>query len=143
MTASHCSCTACKQQHLPRGRVCSTPPRVTAFSPSSTNLRSLSFQIFSSSWLGAVPISPGWISLGNLTPALYQSQLQHNHDQTTLTRHLRQGGTLAQRSGACLLQGYLSGVITQCDNPSHAASECTKSEGTEHGAAVKEHQTAY
>lgn len=71
---------------LPRGRVCRIPPRVTAFSPSSTSFFSLSFQMSSSSWLGAVPISPGWINPGNRTPAqvtcpylsLYRDPLRHS-----------------------------------------------------------------
>ena len=63
--------------NVPRGRVCRTPPRVIALSPSSTSFFSLSFQMSSSSWLGAVPISPGWISPGNRTPALQTSKPLH------------------------------------------------------------------
>lgn len=42
-------------QYAPSGLVCSTPPSVLALSPASTSARSRSFQILSSSWLGAVP----------------------------------------------------------------------------------------
>ena len=56
-------------RHSPSGRVARWAHSVRAFSPSSTRARSRLFQMASSSWLGAVPMRPGWIMPAKRTPA--------------------------------------------------------------------------
>jgi hypothetical protein len=45
----------------PSGRVWSTPPSVVPSGPAATSDLSRSFHMSRSSWLGAVPIKPGWM----------------------------------------------------------------------------------
>ena len=45
----------------PRGRVCRRSPRGVPSGPAATSAPSRSFHMSSSSWLGAVPIRPGWM----------------------------------------------------------------------------------
>ena len=52
------------------GRECKTSHSLRDLWPFSSTSLSLSFHIFRSSIDGAVPIIPGWVKPGNLTPAM-------------------------------------------------------------------------